>query len=130
MDLITRPTKRATIREDYEGVLGQIRGYVFPNFKYLWGFLCECRSLTTVQVQEHSRVSYLVRIKKVAGLRNGLPVRSQLKVEGAMKAKDFRHYLVDPFRVRDFQFSTRRGFCNEWWECRLWPRRPDGMRFS
>ena len=130
MDLITRPTERATIREDYEGVLGQIRGYVFPNFKYLWGFLCECRSLTTVQVQEQSRVSYLVRIKRVAGLRNGLPVRPQLKVEGAMKAKDFRHHLVDPFRVRDFRFSTRCGFCNEWWECRLWPRRPDGMRFS
>ena len=130
IDLITRPTEQATIREDYEGVLGQIWGYVFPNFKYLQGFLYECHSLMTVQVQEQSRVSYLVRIKRVASLRNGLPVRPQLKVEGAMRAKDFRHHLVDLFRVRDFQFSTRYGFCNEWQEYQLQPRCPNSMRFS
>jgi hypothetical protein len=64
----TTTTDRATIREDYEGLLGQVKGYVFPHrygeFSFVWGFLCQCRKMTKIHVRafDESAASCTVRV--------------------------------------------------------------------
>jgi hypothetical protein len=85
-----------------------------------------------VRAFSDSADSYTLRVAQISPPSKESPwrARSPLKLSYAMEAAMPSSWLQNPFIVMDFRLLHHCRACRAHWTCRLWSRRPDGMRFS